>query len=77
VWEPPLRFVDEQLEGPYRTWVHLHSFEEAEGGTRMWDRVRYRLPLGPLGALALPVVRAQVARIFRFREGAIREILGR
>lgn len=77
VWDPPHRFVDEQLSGPYRTWIHLHAFEEVEGGTRMQDRVRYRLPLGPLGAVALPVVRAQVERIFAYRERAIRELLGR
>ena len=27
VWQPPLRFVDEQFSGPYRMWRHLHSFE--------------------------------------------------
>lgn len=75
VWEPPHRFVDEQLRGPYRTWLHLHTFEDADGGTRMSDRVRYRLPLGPAGALALPIVRAQITRIFRYRASAIHELL--
>ena len=75
VWDPPHRFVDEQIAGPYHTWLHLHEFTEVEGGTVMRDQVRYRLPLHPLGSLALPLVRAQVTRIFRFRSGAIRRLL--
>ena len=27
VWEPPHRFVDVQLSGPYRLWHHTHDFE--------------------------------------------------
>ena len=30
-WEPPYRFVDEQLKGPYSLWRHEHTFEEVEG----------------------------------------------
>jgi ligand-binding SRPBCC domain-containing protein len=75
VWDPPFRFVDEQLRGPYHTWVHLHTFDEVEGGTLMRDRVRYRLPFHPLGGLALPLVRRQITRIFRYRGQVIRELL--
>ncbi len=41
VWQPPFRFVDEQVKGPYRYWHHLHTFEETEGGTLVSDIVRY------------------------------------
>lgn len=43
VWEPPLRFVDEQRRGPYRLWRHEHFFEEHDGGTRVRDCVTYSL----------------------------------
>ena len=72
-WEPGVRFVDTQLAGPYRLWHHTHSFEEADGGTMMRDVVRYALPLWPLGELAVPLVRRDLARIFDYR----REVVSR
>lgn len=74
-WNPPCEFVDEQLHGPYRQWVHTHRFRECEGGTNVEDEVLYRLPLFPLGEIAYPAVRWQLARIFRYRRDAIRRIL--
>jgi len=74
-WNPPLEFIDEQLKGPYRIWIHHHRFEELPGGkTLMRDQVRYALPLPPFGEVALPWVRAEVRRIFEFRKQAILEI---
>src|SRR3954469_5401117 len=52
IWEPPFRFVDVQVRGPYASWRHVHTFDEMPGGTMMRDRVEYSLPFGPLGALA-------------------------
>lgn len=48
VWEPMRRFVDEQRRGPYQQWIHLHEFEEVDGGTRVRDHVRYAVPGGAL-----------------------------
>jgi ligand-binding SRPBCC domain-containing protein len=42
-WEPPVRFVDVQVRGPYREWKHTHSFEERDGGTLVVDTVEYTL----------------------------------
>jgi len=33
VWQPPHRFEDEQIRGPYRQWIHVHTFELRDGGT--------------------------------------------
>lgn len=75
-WQPNDRFVDEQVRGPYRYWRHEHTFAENDNGTRMTDRVEYRLPFLPAGAVALPLVRRQLDRIFRYRASAIRTLLG-
>lgn len=73
-WRPPERFVDEQLRGPYAEWIHRHEFTELPGGgTRIEDEVRYRLPLGAIGAwFGGAVVRAQLRRIFAYREAQVR-----
>ena len=75
-WEPPYRFVDMQLKGPYKLWHHTHTFSEVEGGTRMVDEVRYEVPLGPLGDVVHSLfVRKDVTEIFRFRNTEIASLL--
>jgi ligand-binding SRPBCC domain-containing protein len=75
-WNPPYEFVDEQLSGPYRQWIHTHRFEIRDGMTVIEDEVRYQLPLWPLGELAYPLVRWQLARIFEYRRNTIQRLLG-
>lgn len=75
-WDPPRRFVDLQLVGPYRWWHHTHDFEEVPEGTRILDRVEYALPFPPFGDLAHPLfVRPNLERIFRHRSRVIGELL--
>ena len=71
-WEPPLRFSDTMVRGPYALWEHTHSFEpDGEHACTMHDRVRYAIPLGPLGELARRLfVRRDLERIFDFRRDA-------
>jgi ligand-binding SRPBCC domain-containing protein len=74
-WDPPHGFVDVQLSGPYAVWEHTHVFVPTESGTVVDDHVRYRLPLSPLGDLAYPLVRRQLAHIFAYRQDVVREAL--
>ncbi|MFL6197455.1 MAG: SRPBCC family protein [Thermoanaerobaculia bacterium] len=74
VWEPPHRFVDEQLKGPYRMWLHEHTFEEEGDGTLVGDYVRYSVPFGALANWLF--VRRDVERIFAYREKRLGEIFG-
>ncbi len=75
-WQPPHLFIDEQTRGPYKQWVHTHRFRETDSGTTIEDEVQYRLPLWPIGQIAYPLVRAQLQRIFSYREQTIRGCLG-
>ncbi len=76
VWEPPFRFVDQQLKGPYKQWIHTHTFTEIDPGTTLIeDEVRYRLPMEPLGDIAHFMVRRELDYIFDFRQKAVAEIL--
>jgi ligand-binding SRPBCC domain-containing protein len=76
-WEPPLRFVDRQAKGPYSFWEHTHVFErDGAGATVIHDRIRYAIPLGPLGAIAHRLfVRRDLERIFDYRRDAVAERL--
>ena len=77
-WEPPHWFVDRQLRGPYRHWVHEHRFEEKDGGTLVRDSVDYAVPgllLEPL--LYHLVVRKDVEGIFDYRGRKLQELFRR
>lgn len=73
-YKPPGQFTDIQIAGPYRSWSHLHRFEDVPEGTLMRDTVTYQLPLGPLGNMVNTlVVQRQLEDIFRYRAMRIDE----
>lgn len=74
VWEPPFRFVDEQLRGPYRRWYHEHRFEAVEGGTLCQDIVDYAVPGGWL--IDRWLVQPDLRKIFAFRQQTLYELFG-
>lgn len=72
VWEPPFRFVDEQVRGPYRLWHHEHVFEEVSGGTLCHDYVDYAVYGGRL--INSLLVRPDLMKIFSIRQQKLREL---
>ncbi len=76
---PGERFTDEQLSGPFASWVHTHRFlEQGEGTSRLVDEVEYRLPFGaPAAALGGALAEREIARLFRFRHRRTRDDLAR
>jgi uncharacterized protein len=76
-YDPPFRFLDVQVRGPYARWEHRHRFLDADGGTIVEDRVVYRLPLGVLGrALHAVVVGRQVRAAWAYRVRRLAELVG-
>jgi ligand-binding SRPBCC domain-containing protein len=73
-WKPPYRFVDEQIRGPYRLWIHDHNFEPRDGGTLVGDHVRYAVPFDWL--VHKLIVRPDLERIFAYRTKSLRRRFG-
>jgi ligand-binding SRPBCC domain-containing protein len=74
IWEPPLRFVDVQTRGPYRVWIHEHTFEPHDGGTLMRDCVQYAVWGGLLVGKLL--VARDINRIFAYRRARLESLFG-
>jgi uncharacterized protein (TIGR01777 family) len=70
-------FRDEQVSGPFGSWIHTHSFLDGEeGGAIMEDEVRWTPPFGPAGQLfPRSLVERELERLFHFRHARLRHDL--
>jgi ligand-binding SRPBCC domain-containing protein len=50
-FDRPNLFVDEMIEGRFRSFRHVHEFGETELGTLMTDTIEWTSPLGPIGRI--------------------------
>lgn len=73
-WQPPHRFVDEQLRGPYQLWRHEHTFEARGERTLVIDHVDYKVPFGRL--VNELFVKPDLKRIFAYRQQKMAERFG-
>jgi ligand-binding SRPBCC domain-containing protein len=66
-WEPPYRFTDQQLRGPYKRWFHEHTFESlGPSRTLAKDRVHYIPRFGSL--VHKFFVKPDLVKIFTYRQ---------
>ena len=70
-WEPPHRFVDEQRRGPYRQWIHEHTFTPKDGGTLATDIVHYAVIGGVI--IQRLFIAPELRSIFDYRNAALRD----
>ena len=79
-FDPPRRFVDEMVKGPFQHLRHVHEFRErvGVGGTLMTDDFDYASPLGVLGWIAdTLVVRCYLERFLTQRNAFIKQVAER
>jgi ligand-binding SRPBCC domain-containing protein len=76
-FDPPFRFLDVQLRGPFARWEHRHRFLAAGDATVMEDRLVYRLPLGLAGrAVHAAVLGGLLRAAWRYRTRRIGDLVG-
>jgi uncharacterized protein (TIGR01777 family) len=72
---PGQQFKDEQIEGPFAEWVHVHRMlpNGSSGSSMLEDRIRFNAPFGPAGrVIAQGLVQHRLGRMFRFRHDTLR-----
>lgn len=73
-------FRDEMVRGPFKRWIHTHSFERFDSrteteSTKIKDSVEYQLPLGLVGRAGSPLFQLQMRMMFRSRHKRTKELL--
>lgn len=75
-YDPPLSMDDEQISGPFRSWLQQRRFREVEGGTELTDIVTYDVPFGVLGRMANTlIIKRQVEHMFAYRQERTKALL--
>jgi hypothetical protein len=76
-YRPPEEFTDIQIQGPYRSWRHIHRFAHIDKDTFMTDEVSYRIPFSAMGTLVHSLlIKRQLLDIFSYRAAKILEWAG-
>jgi ligand-binding SRPBCC domain-containing protein len=76
-FESGASFVDEQRQGPFRRWRHVHRFEAVPDGARIVDHIEYEPPGGLLGLVATPQLLARdLEWVYTYRCEKLRDLLG-
>lgn len=74
LWDPPHRFVDTQVKGPYLMWSHMHTLDiSPDGHTIVNDYVKYKAPFGRLTNRLF--VTRDLLKIFTYRNDATQKAL--
>ncbi|MEY3334379.1 MAG: hypothetical protein RLZZ176_2682, partial [Cyanobacteriota bacterium] len=61
-------FTDEQISGPFESWIHRHEFTEEAGKTRLTDNISYAIPGGnTVEFVSGWLIQTQLEAMFRYR----------
>ena len=77
--KPGEQFVDRSVQGPFKHWVHEHSFlDKGALQSDLRDSVEYQLPLSVISDLFMGwKIRSDLAQMFAFRHRRTRDDLAR
>jgi len=70
----PAVFVDEMVEGPFKSFRHIHEFNEVNGTTRLIDTLIWESPLGVIGKLADKLVENRLRKVVSERNQRLKEL---
>lgn len=72
VYEPPYRFGEQLIHGPFSKFIHLHEFDEVTAGTTVRDLLEVELPWYYGGEQAMKLLVApMLRRAFKLRGEAL------
>jgi len=78
LYEPPRRFAESRVHGPFARFDHVHEFEESGGGTLVRDRLDLRLSPFLGGEVATRwLVAPMVRRMWAHRHRALHGVVAR
>jgi ligand-binding SRPBCC domain-containing protein len=61
-------FTDEQISGPFESWIHRHEFLPENGKTKLIDAISFSIPGGDtVEFFSGWLVQAQLEAMFRYR----------
>lgn len=75
-FDRPRRFVDEQVDGPFRHFRHEHVFERDGRQVVMRDAVRFAAPFGAPGRAAERLLSRYLQRLVCERSAALGRLMG-
>lgn len=70
-------FVDRQLEGPFTTWIHRHTFTATESGVQIDDEIEAKLHSNPFWRLLGLGMWLNMPILFAYRQWKTRRLLAR
>lgn len=77
-FERPTLFIDEMIEGRFKSFKHIHEFTETDGVTQMRDMVEWTSPLGIVGKMVDKlVIRRHLTSLVSGRNARLKAIAER
>jgi ligand-binding SRPBCC domain-containing protein len=62
IYEPPHRFGERLIHGPFSQFTHIHEFIDVHGGTKVCDQIEVKLPWYYGGEIMMKIIVAPLLR---------------